>query len=158
MDETEIRSGQELMAELEELYRRYLEESEALFRKGTGFLHAIRSVLGTNTIKSSGIHRKFYDAVEAQVAQLTERLEESPDPLLADRAARLLLEDRPKGQDVTQYGWLSAAQTLALPLLPYVSRDTLEELRDSYCAAHPKRDRLPKPVELIETMEGLLAR
>lgn len=157
MDETAIRSGQELLAELEEIYRHYLEESEALFRKGTGFLHAIQSVLGTNTIKSSGIHRKFYDAVEAQVAQLVERLETSPDPLLADRSARLLLEDRPKGQDVTQYGWLSAAQTLAVPLLPFVSRETLEELYASYCAAHPKRDRLPRQVELIETMEGQLA-
>lgn len=158
MDETEIRSGQELLAELEDIYRRYLEESEALFRKGTGFLHAIRSVLGTNTIKSSGIHRKFYDAVEAGVARLVDCLEGDPDPLLADRAARLLLEDRPKGQDVTQYGWLSAAQTLAIPLLPHVSRDTLEELYASYCAAHPKRDRLPKQVELIATMEGQLDR
>lgn len=157
MDETAIRSGQELLAELEEIYRRYLEESEALFREDTGFLHAIRSVLGTNTIKSSGIHRKFYDAVEAQVAQLAERLEASPDPLLADRAARLLLEDWPKGQDVTQYGWLSAAQILVIPLLPFVSRETLEELYASYCAAHPKRDRLPRQVELIETMGGQLA-
>lgn len=157
MDETAIRSGQELLAELEEIYRHYLEESEALFRKGTGFLHAIQSVLGTNTIKSSGIHRKFYDAVEAQVGQLVAQLEVSPDPLLADRSARLLLEDRPKGQNVTQYGWLSAAQTLAVPLLPFVSRETLEELYASYCAAHPKRDRLPRQVELIKTMEGQLA-
>lgn len=65
----------------------------------------------------------------------------SPDPQLADRAARLLLEERPKGEDVTRYGWLSAAQTLAIPLLPYVTRHTLEALCSDYCAAHRKRDR-----------------
>ena len=128
MDEVALRSPQEILEELEQTYQRYLEESEALFRKGTGFLHAIRSVLGTNTIKSSAIHQKFYQAVSEHVEQLAAQLEQTPDPELADQAARLLLEERPKGQDVTRYGWLSAAQTLAIPLLPYVTRQTLETL------------------------------
>lgn len=156
MDEVALRSPQEILEELEQTYQRYLEESEALFRKGTGFLHAIRSVLGTNTIKSSAIHQKFYQAVSEHVEQLAAQLEQTPDPELADQAARLLLEERPKGQDVTRYGWLSAAQTLAIPLLPYVTRQTLETLCSDYCAAHRKRDRLPKQVELVRQMERLL--
>lgn len=156
MDEVTLRSPQEILEELEQTYRRYLEESEALFRKETGFLHAIRSVLGTNTIKTSAIHQKFYQAVSERVEQLAARLEQTPDPELADQAARLLLEERPKGQDVTRYGWLSAAQTLAVALVPYVSRQTLEELYPAYCAAHRKRDRLPKQLELIAAMERRL--
>ena len=58
-------AASQLLAELEECYRRYLEDSEALVRKKTGFLHAIRSVLGTNPIKTSGIHQKFYDEVRS---------------------------------------------------------------------------------------------
>ena len=156
MDEAALRSPQEILEELEHIYQRYLEESEALFRKETGFLNAIRSVLGTNPIKSSGIHRKFYETVAEHVDELAARLEQTPDPQLADRAARLLLEERPKGQDVTQHGWLSAAQTLAIPLLPYVTRQTLETLQADYCAAHRKRERLPKQIELVEQMEHLL--
>ena len=156
MDEAALRSPQEILEELEHIYQRYLEESEALFRKETGFLNAIRSVLGTNTIKNSAIHRKFYEAVEEHVAELAARLEQTPDPTLADQAARLLLEEHSKGQDVTRYGWLSAAQTLAIPLLPYVARPTLEALRADYCAAHRSRDRLPKQTELVEQMDRLL--
>ncbi len=146
-------SSQQILEELERIYRQYLEESEALFRKGTGFLQAIRSVLGTNTIKSSPIHQRFYDAAAQQVEQLTERLEQTADPLLADRAVRLLMEERPKGKDLTRYGWLSAAQILAIPLIPYASRETLEELYPVYCRAHPKRDRLPRQEALVEAME-----
>ena len=156
MDTAEMGTGQEILAELEQIYQKYLEESQALFRKETGFLHAIRSVLGTNTIKQSAIHQKFYDGVAEQVARLTEQLEQSPDAILADRAARLLLEDPPKDQDLTRHGWLSAAQTLAVALVPYVSRQTLEELYPVYCAAHRKRDRLPKQLELIAAMERRL--
>ena len=132
----------------------YLEESEALFRKGTGFLNAIRSVLGTNTIKSSAIHQKFYQAVSEHVEQLAAQLEQTPDPELADQAARLLLEERPKGQDVTRARRLSAAQTLAIPLLPYVTRQTLETLCSDYCAAHRKRDRLPNRWSLSNKWSG----
>lgn len=149
-------SSQKNLEELERIYRQYLEESEALFRKGNGFLHAIRSVLGTNTIKSSPIHQRFYDAVAQQVEQLTERLEQTADPLLADQAVRLLMEERPKGSDVTRYGWLSAAQTLAIPLLAYASRETMEELYPIYCRAHPRRDRLPRQEALVEAMEKII--
>lgn len=149
----EVLATQDLLNQLEQIYRQYLEESEDLFRKGNGFLHAIRSVLGTNTIKSSPIHQRFYDAVAQQVEQLTKRLEQTADPLLADQAVRLLMEERPKGQDVTRYGWLSAAQTLAIPLLAYASRETVEELYPIYCGAHPRRDRLPRQAELIKAME-----
>lgn len=88
----------QLLAALEECYRRYLEDSEALVRKKTGFLHAIRSVLGTNPIKTSGIHQKFYDEVAERVAALAQALEAVPDQAVADAAVQLLLEERPPGQ------------------------------------------------------------
>lgn len=147
----------QLLSELEELYRRYLEDSEALFRRKTGFLHAVRSVLGTNSIKTSGIHQKFYDGVAERVAALAQALDAAPDPALADAAVRLLLEERPRGKDLTQYGWLSAAQTLAIELLPYASLEALRPLYAAYCAAHSKRDRLPKQQALVEALERLLA-
>ena len=55
------------------------------------------------------------------------------------------------------YGWLSAAQTLAVPLLPGASLEALRPLYAAYCAAHPRRDRLPKQQELVEAMERRLA-
>lgn len=146
-------AASQLLAELEECYRRYLEDSEALVRKKTGFLHAIRSVLGTNPIKTSGIHQKFYD----EVAALAQALEAVPDQAVADAAVQLLLEERPRGKDLTQYGWLSAAQTLAIELLPHASLAALRPLYAAYCAAHPRRDRLPKQQELVEAMERRLA-
>ncbi len=147
----------QLLAELEECYRRYLEDSEALFRKKTSFLHAVRSVLGTNSIKTSGIHQKFYDGVAERVAALAQELKAAPDQAVADAAVQLLLEERPRGKDLTRYGWLSAAQTLAIELLPHASLAALRPLYASYCAAHPKRDRLPKQQELVEALERLLA-
>ncbi len=150
-------AASQLLAELEECYRRYLEDSEALVRKKTGFLHAIRSVLGTNPIKTSGIHQKFYDEVAERVAALAQALEAVPDQAVADAAVQLLLEERPRGKDLTQYGWLSAAQTLAIELLPHASLAALRPLYAAYCAAHPRRDRLPKQQELVEAMERRLA-
>lgn len=147
----------QLLAALEECYRRYLEDSEALVRKKTGFLHAVRSVLGTNPIKTSGIHQKFYDEVAERVAALAWSLEAAPDQAVADAAVQLLLEERPRGKDLTRYGWLSAAQTLAVPLLSHASREALRPLYAAYCAAHPRRDRLPKQQELVEALERLLA-
>lgn len=146
-------AASQLLAELEECYRRYLEDSEALVRKKTGFLHAIRSVLGTNPIKTSGIHQKFYD----EVAALAQALEAVPDQAVADAAVQLLLEERPRGKDLTRYGWLSAAQTLVVPLLPGASLEALRPLYEAYCAAHPRRDRLPKQQELVEALERRLA-
>lgn len=155
---TETQSGvREVLAELEQTYQDYLADSAALFRHGTGFLQAVRSVLGTNTIKSSAIHRKFYDRVSECVAALSAALDAAPDPAAADTAARMLLEERPKGQNLTQYSWLCAAQTLAVPLLPHVSQRTLEQLYTGYCAAHRKRDRLPRQQELVAAMERRLA-
>ena len=147
----------QLLAELEECYRRYLEDSEALVRKKTGFLHTVRSVLGTNPIKTSGIHQKFYDEVAERVAALAQALEAVPGQAVADAAVQLLLEERPRGKDLTQYGWLSAAQTLVVPLLPGASLEALRPLYEAYCAAHPRRDRLPKQQELVEAMERRLA-
>ena len=147
----------QLLAELEECYRRYLEDSEALVRKKTGFLHTIRSVLGTNPIKTSGIHQKFYDGVAECVAALARSLEAAPDQAVADAAVQLLLEERPRGKDLTQYGWLSAAQTLVVPLLPHASQEALRPLYAAYCAVHSKRDRLPKQQELVEALERRLA-
>ena len=75
-------------------------------------------MLGTNPIKTSGIHQKFYDEVAERVAALAQALKAAPDQAVADAAVQLLLEERPRGKDLTQYGWLSAAQTLAIELLP----------------------------------------
>ena len=150
-------AASQLLAELEECYRRYLEDSEALVRKKTGFLHAIRSVLGTNPIKTSGIHPKFYDVVAERVAALAQALKAVPDQAVADAAVQLLLEERPRGKDLTQYGWLSAAQTLAIELLPHASLAALRPLYAAYCAVHSKRDRLPKQQELVEALERRLA-
>lgn len=150
-------AADQLLAALEECYRRYLEDSEALVRKKTGFLHAVRSVLGTNPIKTSGIHQKFYDGVAECVAALARSLEAAPDQAVADAAVQLLLEERPRGKDLTQYGWLSAAQTLAIELLPHASLAALRPLYAAYCAAHPRRDRLPKQQELVEALERRLA-
>lgn len=147
----------QLLAALEECYRRYLEDSEALVRKKTGFLHAVRSVLGTNPIKTSGIHQKFYDEVAERVAALAQALEAVPDQAVADAAVQLLLEERPRGKDLTQYSWLSAAQTLVVPLLPHASQEALRPLYAAYCAVHSKRDRLPKQQELVEALERRLA-
>lgn len=150
-------AASQLLAALEECYRRYLEDSEALVRKKTGFLHAVRSVLGTNPIKTSGIHQKFYDEVAERVAALAQALKAVPDQAVADAAVQLLLEERPRGKDLTQYGWLSAAQTLVVPLLPHASQEALRPLYAAYCAVHSKRDRLPKQQELVEAMERRLA-
>ena len=150
-------AADQLLAALEECYRRYLEDSEALVRKKTGFLHAVRSVLGTNPIKTSGIHQKFYDGVAERVAALAQALKAAPDQTVADAAVQLLLEERPRGKDLTRYGWLSAAQTLVVPLLPGASLEALRPLYEAYCAAHPRRDRLPKQQELVEALERRLA-
>lgn len=91
------------------------------------------------------------------MAALAQALEAVPDQAVADAAVQLLLEERPRGKDLTQYGWLSAAQTLVVPLLPGASREVLRPLYEAYCAAHPRRDRLPKQQELVEALERRLA-
>ena len=114
-------------------------------------------MLGTNPIKTSGIHQKFYDEVAERVAALAQALKAVPDQAVADAAVQLLLEERPRGKDLTQYGWLSAAQTRVVPLLPHASQEALRPLYAAYCAVHSKRDRLPKQQELVEAMERRLA-
>ena len=102
------------------------------------------------------LHR-CYDEVAGRGADLAHGLEDGPDQSVADAAVQLLLEERPRGKDLTQYGWLSAAQTLVVPLLPHASQEALRPLYASYCAVHSKRDRLPKQQELVEAMERRLA-
>ena len=58
-------------------------------------------MLGTNPIKTSGIHQKFYDEVAERVAALAQALKAVPDQAVADAAVQLLLEERPRGKDLT---------------------------------------------------------
>lgn len=137
------------MTELEALLNQYKEDSSKLYREKTGIKSALSTSLGgDNEILRDPMHQEFYDNVQKQV----EALAAEGDPEACTEAFRLLMAEKKKGNNLVQYNWLLAAETLAVPLVPFVPKEILQPICESYGSRIPKRDRLPKQEELYEAM------
>lgn len=137
------------MTEIDTLLAQYIADSDELYRKKTGIRTALAASLGgTNEIKKDPMHQKFYDDLK----QAVETLAQTGDQEACTQALEVLLQDKQKGHDLVQYGWLMAAETLSIPLVKLVPDEVLRPLWESYGKRYPKRERLPKQEELYRTM------
>lgn len=140
----------ELVSALEARINQYISDSDALYRRTAGLKTALSSVLGGgNENKRSPIHPEFYRDMERLVEQL---LAAPPSPEEAEQGMKLLLAPREKGKNLVQYGWLTAIEPLAIPLVQYTEPEVLALLWEEYGRRYPKRERMPRQQELYEAM------
>ncbi len=137
------------MSEIRELLEQYIADSNALYQKKTGIKNALSASLGgTNEIKKDPMHLAFYQNVERCV----EELAAEGDQEACTEAFQLLLTEREPSKDLVQRGWLQAAETLALPLVPYVPEAVLRPAWERYGSRYPRRERMPKQQALYRAM------
>lgn len=160
---TETSPSQSVQAQIDALaryYQDYSAESTRQEHKATGLQKIGAWFSGSKRFSDDTMHTKFYEGVQAQVAQLEATLAALPDrseaAQAAERAVSIVLDPIPEAErDVG--GWMRfAAEPLCEPLLPYLSRAALQALYDRYNRFYPKRLQFPAQVKLRKAMERLL--
>lgn len=146
---------------LEQYYQNYAAESARPEHQSRGLKRLGELFGGSSRFANDTMHTQFYEGVQARVAQLAAQiaaLEPSEAAEAAGRAVAIVLNPIPQ-QDRDVAGWMRfAAEPLCQPLLPYLERERLQAIYDSYNRIYPKRLQFPAQVQLRKAMEQLLGR
>ncbi|MBQ8995811.1 MAG: hypothetical protein IJ091_08335 [Oscillospiraceae bacterium] len=133
---------------------------EEVSKKGTKSFFS-RVILGKDEFYTSTLHSDYFQNMETAVNQLEtafQRLDKE-DPVVQDlsyEAVRLLIEGAAEDEEHMRF-LLSADDTYAMKLLPYVRKESLRELRDNYLKTYPKKSkRLPNQENLLKEMKNLI--
>lgn len=138
---------------LKGLFASYLHDSDKLYEKQKDQMGELfKRYLSMDELRTSPIHKKFYDDTQACVQALASGLSEQPSPSLAKASVSLFLQKKPKDMEGNQRSWLIAAEALALPLIPYLNREDATALCQEYEAQYQFAEMMPKQRELYNAL------
>ena len=159
-----LAQAQRLTDQVEEVYARFRQRSEDLaeFREEekrglAGFLRGIFPI--SQPVEPE--HQRFMADVSSLSQQLAQALEPLPPDsvrqTLARRAVACFLAPKPLEGKNPEEWFMTAAEGLCLPLLPYLSRADLEAFHTGMVTNTPKRYRFPRQQEVLDRLEELLS-
>lgn len=138
---------------LQGLFSAYLHDSDTLYERQKDQMgEMFKRYLSMDELRTSPIHKKFYEDAQASVSQLVESLTEQPAPDLAKAAIELFLRKKPKDMEGNQRSWLIAAEALAIPLVPFLERSDAASLCEEYESHYQLAEMMPKQRELYNVL------
>ncbi len=159
--------AQQLLAESFQALRKVYDDYKADIRSASqprGIGEALRGWLaGSRLTQADTRGMAFYDQVAEAVSGLEKALAACAEELAdlrfhyAKEAAELMLVWHPDEQPRDIKWYLLAAESHLIPLLPYLKKEELADLRTRYLAATPRRLMFPNQRKLLDQMEQLLA-
>lgn len=151
--------AEQAVAALEDLYssykQQYKQERQA---EGFSFARLFRRWGSCDETKTEPVHQEFLTQVNRQVDALCSLLKENPSngQAVAWRAVRCMILQESVGQKTDSDWYIIAAEIQAVPLLPYLSHEDLQNCRSFMLQRTPRKWMLPKQLELLDSIEKLL--
>ncbi len=138
---------------LKGLFASYLHDSDELFQKQkVGVSETFKRYLSMDELRTSPLHKKFYEDVQTCVEALAAGLADCPSPELAQAAAEPFFRKKPKSMEPNQRSWLIAAEALVIPLIPHLRREDAERFRTAYEQQYQWAEMMPKQRELYNAL------
>ena len=145
-----------LAQELTEIYEKFSERIGAKQEEDKGFLKTLRSLFSDKRETDMDV-AAFYNTVGNHVTKYYDALkDESKEDAaaLAYGSVRMMLSGREN--DVVSLSKISN-QGFAIPLLGFLTKEQLQEIRDAYLRETPKRLLFPNQKDVLKEMDRLLA-
>lgn len=158
--EIERLQAEDLVNQLESHYKHYTQLPENL-PKQRDFGRLFQGWFSNNEEQSEPVHQAFLSKTETlcrQLSQTLDKLEPKISEPLALRAAQLVLVHNCICIDRDRSSYLTAAEYLCMPLLPYLSLQGLDDLRRAMLARTPRRMMFPKQLEVLQACETLITK
>lgn len=156
--------ARQLTVQLEEAYirlRRHTEEMAEYRQEAKKGLAGLLQGIFPMPQPMEPEHQRFFENVQELTEQLAQVLASMPADEerqgLAHRAVACILAPKPLENKNPEEWFMTAADGLSVPLLPYLSRADLEQFRADLLANTPKRYMFPKQREVLSKMDELLA-
>lgn len=134
------------MDQLQEIYCRYTEALQAA-KKATSPLAGLFGTGGG--VNTHPCHQEFYDNVQRWMAEF---LASQPDADSVAEVARFILVTGGAHKKQPTYWFVCAVQAHAKPLIPMLSQDVSEALRQEYDTLYPEASRLPLGQEIYDLL------
>ena len=144
-----------LAEELTEIYEQFSERIGVKQEKDKGFISALRSLFSDKRESDMEVSA-FHNTVGSHIAKYYDALkDESPEDAaaLAYGSVRMMLSGRES--DVVSLAKISN-QGFAVPLLAFLTKEQLQEMRKAYLRETPKRLLFPNQREVLKEMDRLL--
>ncbi len=147
---------------LEDHYRAYAFEYLTRPPQAKGFARLFRRWFTYNAQDIQPADRDFLEGAEKLARELADAVAALPPEEAergretAERAAALMLGEKPPDMPNDRRLYLIAAEALCAPLLPLLDREALARQREAMLKNPPKRLMFPKQLELLTDMERLL--
>ena len=145
-----------LAQELTEIYEQFSERIGVKQEEDKGFLKALRSLFSDKRETDMEV-AAFYNTVGNHITKYYDALkdEKAEDAAaLAYGSVRMMLTGREN--DVISLAKISN-QGFAIPLLGFLTKEQLQEIRDAYLRETPKRLLFPNQKDVLKEMDRLLA-
>ena len=145
-----------LTEQLAEIYDKFTDSIGKKQEEDKGFLKALRSLFSDKRETDQDV-AAFYNTVGNHVTKLYDALkEETPENAasLAYSSVRMMLTGREN--DVVSLSKISN-QGFAIPLLSFLTKEQLTEVRENYLRETPKRLLFPNQKDVLAEMDRLLA-
>ena len=145
-----------LTEQLAEIYDKFTDSIGKKQEEDKGFLKALRSLFSDKRETDQDV-AAFYNTVGNHVTKLYDALkDETPENAasLAYSTVRMMLTGREN--DVVSLSKISN-QGFAIPLLEFLTKEQLTEVRENYLRETPKRLLFPNQKDVLAEMDRLLA-
>ena len=145
-----------LAQELVEIYEKFSERIGAKQEEDKGFLKTLRSLFSDKRETDMDV-AAFYNTVGNHVTKYYDALKDERKEdaaALAYGSVRMMLSGREN--DVISLSKISN-QGFAIPLLGFLTKEQLQEIRDAYLRETPKRLLFPNQKDVLKEMDRLLA-
>ena len=145
-----------LTEQLAEIYDNFTDSIGKKQEEDKGFLKALRSLFSDKRETDQDV-AAFYNTVGNHVTKLYDALkDETPENAasLAYSTVRMMLTGREN--DVVSLSKISN-QGFAIPLLEFLTKEQLTEVRENYLRETPKRLLFPNQKDVLAEMDRLLA-
>lgn len=153
-------TAEKIVENMRVFYEKYRKSSADLMQEDmkTGSWIS-RWFTGSSKYDDSALHQQFYEAVDKRCklldGYLSELSTEEAQPL-ASQAVAIVLDPVPDSMR-SAGGWMRfAAEPLCAPLLKYLPREELREIRANYVDVYPKRKMFDTQKALLRQMDELL--
>ena len=145
-----------LTEQLSEIYDQFSDSIGKKEEEDHGFLRTLRSLFSDKRETDQDV-AAFYNTVGNHVTKLYDTLkDETPEDAaaLAYRSVTMMLKGREN--DVVSLAKISN-QGFAIPLLSFLTKEQLTEVRENYLKETPKRLLFPNQKDVLKEMDRLLA-
>ena len=152
-------NAQELSAQLVEHYENFTERIQKKEEGDRTFLKTLRSLFSDKRDTDQEV-ATFHDTVGNHITKLYDALkEETPEDAsaLSIGLVRMMLSGNEKREDQVAALAKISNQGFAIPLLSFLTKEQLTEVREEYLRENPKRLMFPNQRDVLKEMDRLLA-